>query len=66
MVTWEDSSQGVGGATGDTSGTAVKAQVFAADGTRVGSELLVNGATATTQAGPRIVALANGGFVVTW
>ena len=36
VVTWQDPSQGVGGATGDSSGTAVKAQVFAADGTRVG------------------------------
>ena len=46
VVTWKDISQGVGGATGDSSGTAVKAQVFAADGTRVGSEILVNTATA--------------------
>jgi hypothetical protein len=32
VVTWDDYSQGVGGATGDTSEWAVKAQVFAADG----------------------------------
>ena len=49
VVTWQDDSHGVGGATGDSSGTAVKAQVFAADGTRVGSELLVNTATARHQ-----------------
>ena len=47
VVTWADLSLGVGGATGDSSGNAVKAQVFAADGTRVGSEILVNTATAS-------------------
>ena len=31
-MTWQDFSQGVGGATGDTSSTAVKAQVFAPQG----------------------------------
>jgi hypothetical protein len=66
VVTWSDPSQGVGGATGDNSSGAVKAQVFAADGTPVGSELLVNTATANNQSSPRITALANGGFVVTW
>jgi hypothetical protein len=66
VVTWTDASGGVGGATGDSSGTAVKAQVFLADGTRVGSELLVNTATANNQATSHITALSNGGFVVTW
>ena len=66
MVTWQDVSAGVGGATGDSSSSAVKAQVFAADGTRVGSELLVNTATASGQDSPQITALSNGGFVVTW
>ena len=45
---------------------AVKAQVFAADGTPVGSEILVNTATASNQVTPQITALSNGGFVVTW
>ena len=66
VVTWEDNSIGVGGATGDSNGSAVKAQVFAANGTRVGSELLVNTATASVQDDPQITALSNGGFVVTW
>ena len=66
VVTWQDHSLGVGGATGDSSDFAVKAQVFAADGTRVGSELLVNTATAGDQQLPQITALSNGGFVVTW
>ena len=66
VVTWEDVSNGVGGATGDSDSSAVKAQVFAANGTRVGSELLVNTATANGQVSPQITALSNGGFVVTW
>ncbi|MEM5474669.1 VCBS domain-containing protein, partial [Hoeflea sp. AS60] len=66
VVTWTDSSQGVGGATGDTSEYAVKAQVFGADGTAVGTELLVNTATAGSQSHAQITALSNGGFVVTW
>ena len=66
VVTWKDLSQGVGGAGGDTSGTAVKAQVFAADGAAVGSEILVNTATYGTQDTSQITALSNGGFVVTW
>ena len=63
---WRDSSMGVGGAGGDASGTAVKAQVFAANGDRVGSEILVNTATAGAQDSSQIVATANGGFVIVW
>src|SRR5687767_1558097 len=63
VVTWRDASLGVGGATGDSSGNAVKAQVFLADGTRAGSELLVNTATANAQDVPQITALSNDGFV---
>jgi len=66
VVTWEDHSQGVGGATGDASSSAVKAQVFTANGTRLGTEILVNTATTNEQFFPEITALANGGFVVTW
>jgi hypothetical protein len=66
VVTWQDESQGVGGATGDTSSSAVKAQVFDAAGTPVGSEILVNTVTHLDQQVPEITALANGEFVVTW
>jgi hypothetical protein len=66
VVTWTDGSAGVGGAADDASGTAVKAQVFLADGTRVGSEFVVNTATANNQNTPQITALSNGGFVATW
>jgi Ca2+-binding RTX toxin-like protein len=66
VVTWEDGSLGVGGATGDTSGMAIKAQVFSANGGKVGSEILVNTATGDSQNTGLITALADGGFVVTW
>ena len=66
VVTWTDQSFGVGGATGDSNQFAVKAQVFAANGTRVGSEFLVNTATASDQDSSQITVLSNGGFVVTW
>ncbi len=66
VVTWWDNSRGVGGATGDSSNTAVKAQVFTAAGAMVGTEILVNTATANGQHLPQIITLSNGGFVVTW
>ena len=66
VVTWTDNSLGVGGAPGDTSGPAIKAQVFGADGSHIGGEILVNTATASNQVTEQITALANGGFVVTW
>ncbi|MBI1407245.1 MAG: hypothetical protein GC145_14105, partial [Caulobacter sp.] len=66
VITWTDGSLGVGGATGDSSSNAIKAQVFAADGTAVGGEILVNTATAGSQGQNQITALADGGFVVTW
>ena len=62
VVTWEDAS--VSG--GDTSGNAVRAQVFTAAGATVGTEILVNTATTSYQGSPQITALSNGGFVVTW
>ncbi|WP_346659195.1 MULTISPECIES: M10 family metallopeptidase C-terminal domain-containing protein [unclassified Bradyrhizobium] len=62
VVTWEDLS----GTLGDDEATSVKAQMFAADGSKVSSEFLVNTATASDQLKPTISALPNGGFVVTW
>jgi hypothetical protein len=56
VITWTDASQGVGGAEGDSSGDAVKAQVFAADGTKVGRETLLNTATQNDQEDPQIAA----------
>ena len=66
VVTWRDASHGVGGAGGDADGYAVKAQVFTAGGAKIGSEILVNTATANDQGFQHITALSDGGFVVTW
>ncbi|MCP3401461.1 hypothetical protein [Bradyrhizobium sp. CCGB20] len=62
VVTWEDLS----GTLGDSDATSIKAQIFAADGSKVGSEFMVNTATTSDQLKPTISALPNGGFVVTW
>ena len=62
VVAWTDNSQ----TGGDTSGTALRAQILNADGTRSGGEFLVNTRTTLDQFEPSIAALAGGGFVVTW
>ncbi|RVU15451.1 cadherin-like domain-containing protein [Methylobacterium oryzihabitans] len=62
VVSWVDNS----GQGGDASGTGIKAQLFAANGTRVGTEFLVNTRTADSQSQPTITGLSNGGFVVSW
>ena len=60
VVAWTDSS-----ATGsDTSGAALRAQIFNADGSKFGSEFLVNTTTTGDQDTPTITALANGNFVI--
>jgi len=66
VVSWTDNSQGVGGAGGDTSGTAIKAQIYDAAGAKVGDEFLVNTTTASDQYFPTIGALADGGFIIGW
>jgi hypothetical protein len=76
VVTWQDGdplngfdptgSLGVGGATGDSSGSAVKAQVFDAGGVPEGGEILVNTTTAGNQFAPAITTLDDGDFVITW
>ncbi|HQD81682.1 MAG TPA: hypothetical protein PK929_01325 [Quisquiliibacterium sp.] len=77
VVTWTDGwdyfsfadhpgSLGVGGATGDTSGNAIKAQVYNAATQRVGGEILVNTTTFLTQDRQEVTALPGGGFVVVW
>ncbi len=62
VVTWEDLS----GTLGDSSDLSLKAQVFDAGGTKLGSEFLVNTATTGVQGSPSIAGLEAGGFVVTW
>lgn len=62
VVAWTDNSS----SGGDTSGSAIRAQVLNADGSRAGAELLVNSTTAGNQYEPRVAALADGRFVVAW
>ncbi|MFG5383632.1 Ig-like domain-containing protein, partial [Yoonia sp. R2-816] len=62
VVTWQSDDR----QQGDTSGYAVKARIFDADGNETVSEFLVNEFTNDTQGSPSVTALANGHFVVTW
>jgi hypothetical protein len=62
VVAWEDA----GNAPGDTSASNIKAQVYDATNTKVGTEFLVNTATAGEQTHADIAALIGGGFVVSW
>ncbi len=62
VVAWTDLSQ----TAGDTSATAIRAQVFNADGTLAGAEFVVNTTTLSSQFDPTITALADGRFVVAW
>jgi hypothetical protein len=62
VVTWNDTSATLG----DSSGTSIKAKVFAAAGALVADEFLVNTQTASNQYNPTVTGLQNGGFVVSW
>lgn len=50
----------------DTSGRAIKAQIYTATGEEVGDEMLVNSRFDGDQNYPSIAALNNGGFVIAW
>ncbi|MFM9937402.1 MAG: hypothetical protein ACKVOL_14545 [Novosphingobium sp.] len=62
VITWDDGSATLG----DADSSSVKAQIFSASGSKVGTEFLVNTQTAGGQYTPDIAGLKNGGFVVTW
>ena len=62
VITWESADRGQG----DTSGTAIKARVFEADGTPAGDEFRVNTTTQDPQADADVTVLADGGFIITW
>ncbi|WP_372832414.1 Ig-like domain-containing protein [Pontibacterium sp.] len=62
VVTWH----GGDSTTGDTDDYGIAGQRFAADGSAMGSEFLVNTNTDEQQLHPAITATADGGFVVTW
>jgi Ca2+-binding RTX toxin-like protein len=62
VIVWSDES-----ATGaDTSGAAIRAQVFNGDGTKAGDEYLVNTTSAGNQDQASVSTLADGRFVVSW
>lgn len=50
----------------DSSGSGVFAQVFDANGARLGGEIAVNTAEASEQLNSKVEQLADGGFVVVW
>jgi hypothetical protein len=62
VITWDDSSRTLG----DTSSSSIKAQIFSSNGTKIGSEFLVNTETYSHQFDPRVTTLTNGHFVVSW
>ena len=51
---------------GEQGAADIEAQIFAADGTKVGSEIAVNTLTNFDQILPKITTLSTGGFVATW
>jgi Ca2+-binding RTX toxin-like protein len=61
-VAWTDYST----TGGDTSSTAIRGQIFAADGAPSGSEFLINTTTVNNQSEPAIAGLEGGRFVVAW
>ena len=62
VITWQDAS----GAGNDASSLAVHAQIFASDGSKTGSEFLVNTTTFGMQSDPAVIELSNGHLVITW
>jgi hypothetical protein len=62
VATWLDASHSAD----DPSGGAIRAQVFNADGSKLGGEFRVNTTTAEDQSEPAIAPLADGRFVVAW
>jgi VCBS repeat-containing protein len=62
VITWRDES----GQGGDASGSSIKAQIFNAEGARVGAEFLVNTQISNTQYQPTVIGLSEGRFAVSW
>ena len=62
VISWSDHSA-IGG---DTSGTAIRAQVFNLDGSRSGAEFLVNTTVSSNQHDSSVTALADGRLVISW
>lgn len=62
VVSWSDVSRTLG----DDSGSSIKAQIFNPDGTKSGTEFVVNTQISGSQFQPTITGLTNGGFVISW
>jgi hypothetical protein len=62
MIMWEDGSATLG----DASGASIKAQVFHADGTKLGPEFLVNTRIAGNQYAPAAAMGADGNLFAVW
>ena len=62
VVAWASHSQ----QGGDTDGWSIRAQRFAADGSKAGAEFVVNQLTAKDQSQPSLAVAADGQFVVAW
>ncbi len=63
VVVWHDNS---GNDTPDKNSYSVHAKMYAADGTALSGEITVNSMFENLQARPDVLALNNGGFLVTW
>jgi hypothetical protein len=61
-VVWSDSVH----AGADQSGEVAYLRIFSNDGTKLGTEIQVNIQTANNQSAPKVAALADGSFLVTW
>jgi Ca2+-binding RTX toxin-like protein len=59
---WEDWSE----TGGDTESSAIRGQIFNADGSKRGGEFLVNTTTDNSQYDPHVTVLSDGRFVVVW
>jgi Ca2+-binding RTX toxin-like protein len=66
VILWDDDSSRWSGATGDTSGYAVRGQAFSNTGQLLGDEMLVNTSTTGNQVMSDVAVLANGDLAVTW
>lgn len=62
LVTWTDYSA----ADTDTSGAAIRAQRYSADGVAIGGDFVVNEVFTDDQTRPDIVGLPGGGFIALW
>lgn len=62
IVTWRDESE----TAGDTDGSAVRAQIFDAEGKKIGNEFLINKTTSRDQSQSAITVLSDGRFVVSY